>query len=78
MPVANVRLPLKVTEFVAVVLVIPTVAASTVLLNVVPPEFVMVIVPMSVPIAPNTVTCPTELIVMFDLAPLSVPVIDFT
>ena len=73
MPVVNVRLSLKVTVFVAVVLVIETVAAFTVLLNVVPPEFVIVKVPMSVPIAPETVTAPIVLIVILELEPFAVP-----
>ena len=84
MPVVNVRLPLKVTVFVAVVLVIATVAAFTVLPNVVPPEFVIVKVPMSVPIAFVKETAAAELIVIFDfpnnvpVVPPVVPLIDFT
>ena len=58
---------------VPVVLVNATVAASTVLLNVVPPEFVMVIVPMSVPIAPEAVTAPVVLIVILEAEPPAVP-----
>ena len=46
---------------VPVVLVNATVAAFTVLLNVVPPEFVMVIVPILVPTAPVTETVPSVL-----------------
>ena len=58
MPVVAVRLPLKVTALLAVVLVMATVAASTVPLKVVPPELVMVMVPIRVPTAPLTVTAP--------------------
>lgn len=58
MPVVKVRLPVKVTALFAVVLVIATVAASTVLLKVVPPELVIVMVPIRVPTAPLTVTAP--------------------
>ena len=67
-----------------VVLVSVTVVAATVLLKVVPPEFVIVMVPMSVPMAPITPTVPTELIVIFDLpsnapvVPPAVPDIDLT
>ena len=57
------RLPLKLTALPTLVLVIVTVAASTVLLKVVPPELVMVIVPISVPTVPLTVTAPVVLIV---------------
>jgi hypothetical protein len=42
--------------------------------NVVPPEFVTVSVPMSVPIAPLTVTAPVTLNVRFDAVPEAVPV----
>ena len=68
-------MPLKLTVLPTVVLVIATVAALTVLLKVVPPEFVIVIVPMSVPTAP-TVTAPVVLIVKFDALPPAVPVTD--
>lgn len=57
-PVVAVRLPLKVTVLLAVVLVMATVAALTVLLKVVPPELVIVMVPTFVPTAPLTVTAP--------------------
>ena len=58
---------------VPVVLVNATVAAFTVLLNVVPPEFVIVRVPMSVPTAPETVTAPVVLIVKLEAEPLATP-----
>ncbi|BEI37595.1 hypothetical protein PHIN7_13190 [Polynucleobacter sp. HIN7] len=61
-PVVRVRLSLKVMVFVAVVLVMASEAALTVPLKVVPPELVMVRVPMSVPIVVVTPTVPTELI----------------
>ena len=59
-----------------VVLVKVTVVASTVLLKVVPPELVMVSVPISVPMAPLTVTAPVVLIVMLDEEPPVVPLIE--
>ena len=59
--------------FVAVVLVIATVATLTAPPNVVPPELVIVKVPMSVPIAPEAVTAPVVLIVTLDAEPLAVP-----
>ena len=73
MPVPKVRLPLKATVLFALVLVMATVAASTVLLKVVPPELVMVMVPISVPTAPLTVTAPVVLMVRFDVVPPAVP-----
>jgi len=84
MPLVNVKLSAKVTALPAVVLVIATVTADTVLLKVVPPELVTVMVPMSVPIAPRILTAPTELMTIFDLpnkvpiVPPAVPEIDFT
>ena len=62
-PEVRFRLPLKVTALFRLVLVMATVAASTVLLKVVPPELVIVIVPTSVPTAPLIVTAPVVLIV---------------
>ena len=56
-----VNAPLNAT--VPVVFVNVTVVALTAPLNVVPPEFVIVRVPMSVPIAPEMVTVPAVLIV---------------
>ena len=57
--VVKFRLPSNLT--VPVVLVMVVVAAATVLWKVVPPELVMVSVPMSVPTAPATVTAPVVL-----------------
>jgi hypothetical protein len=57
-PVVRVRLSLKVIVFVAVVLVIASEAAPTAPVKVVPPELVMVSVPISVPIVLETVTAP--------------------
>ena len=74
MSVVAVTAPLKV--IVPVVLVKVTVEAETVLLNVVPPELVIVMVPISVPMAPLTVTAPVVLMVRFELVPLAVPVTD--
>ena len=62
-PLESVRLLLKVTVLPTVEALIMRLAASTVLLKVVPPELVMVIVPISVPTAPLTVTAPVVLIV---------------
>ena len=82
MSVAAVTAPLKVIA--PVVLLKVTVLASTVLLKVVPPELVMVNVPMSVPTAPRRLTVPTELITILDLpnnvpvVPPAVPEIDLT
>ena len=75
-PVVRVRLSLKVIVFVAVVLVIASEAASTVPVKVVPPELVMVSVPISVPIVLETVTAPVVLIVRFDTAFRAVPIIE--
>jgi len=60
--VVAVRAPLKV--IVPVVLVSVTVAASTAPPKVVPPELVMVRVPISVPMVVVTPTVPTELMTM--------------
>ena len=61
----------------AAVLLLNTIeAASTVLEKVVPPDWVMVTVPISVPTAPLIVTAPMVLIVRFELVPLAVPVTD--
>ena len=57
-----VRAPLN--AIVPVVLVRVTVAASTAPPKVVPPELVMVRVPISLPIVVVTPTVPTELITM--------------
>ena len=57
-----VRAPLK--AIVPVVLVSVTVAASTAPPKVVPPELVMVRVPISVPMVVVTPTVPTELMTM--------------
>ena len=75
-PDVTVRLPLKLILVVLVVSAKATVAALTVLLKVMPPELVMVRVPISVPIAPPTVTAPVVLIVKFDADPPSIPLID--
>ena len=72
-PVVKLKSPLKVTALFSVVLVIATVAALTAPVNVVPPELVIVKVPMSVPIAPEAVTAPVVLIVMLEAEPLAVP-----
>ena len=56
--------------------VIVTVAALTAPLNVVPPDCVIVKVPMSVPTAPATVTDPNVLRVRLLANPAAVPVID--
>ena len=56
-----------------VVFVNVTVVALTAPLNVVPPELVIVKVPMSVPIAPEAVTAPVVLIVMLEAEPLATP-----
>ena len=61
-----------------VVFVNVTVVALTAPLNVVPPEFVIVKVPMSVPILELNVTPATELMVIFDDEPEAVPVTEFT
>ena len=80
----SVRFPLKVTALLAVVVVIASVAASTVPLKVVPPELLIVIVPMSVPTLPSTRTVPTESITTLDLPErtpavlVAVPEIDLT
>ena len=61
-----------------VVFVRATVVAPTVPSKVVPPELVMVMVPISVPMAPRTRTVPTELIVIFDLPerlPVVIPIV---
>ena len=47
--------------------------APTAPLNVVPPEFVIVKVPISVPIAPEAVTAPVVLIVILEAEPPAVP-----
>ena len=52
-------------------LVVPTAPAKSI-----PPELVTVNVPISVPIAPLTVTAAVVLIVRFDLGPLATPLID--
>ena len=49
-------------------LAVPTAPAKSI-----PPEFVTVNVPISVPIAPLTVTADVVLIVKFDLGPLATP-----
>ena len=56
-----------------VVFVNVTVVALTAPLNVVPPEFVIVKVPMSVPIAPETVTAPAVFSVRLEALPLATP-----
>ena len=53
-----------------------TVLAVTVLWKAIPPDWVMVIVPMSVPTAPAAVTAPVVLRVRSLTAPAAVPVID--
>jgi len=70
--VVAVKAPEKV--MVPVVLVNVTVAASTVLENVVPPDLVTVTVPISVPTAPLTVTAPVVLIVKLETEFNAVPV----
>ena len=69
--VVAVSAPLK--AIVPVVLLRVTVVAATVLEKVVPPELVMVRVPISVPTAPLTETAPAELMVRLDDVPLGVP-----
>ena len=69
--VLAVNAPLK--AIVPAVLVSDTVAASTVLLKVVPPELVSVSVPMSVPTAPVTLTAAVVFSVRFDAVPPAVP-----
>ena len=71
--VGAVTAPLKVIP--AELAVSVSVVASTVLLNVVPPLLVTVSVPMSVPMAPETVTAPVVFKVRFDEVPAAVPVI---
>ena len=61
-----------------VVLVNVTVVAFTAPLNVVPPEFVIVKVPMSVPMLELNVTPATESMVIFDCVPEAVPATEFT
>ena len=53
-----------------------TVLAVTVLWKATPPDWVMMMVPMSVPTAPVTVTAPVVLRVRLLTAPAAVPVID--
>ena len=60
----------------AVLLLNVTVAALTVLLNVVPPDWVMVTVPISVPTAPPMVAVPVVLIVILEAVLPAVPVTD--
>ena len=55
-----------VNVIVPVVLVRVTVVATVVLWNVTPPDLVIVIVPILVPTAPDTVTAPVVLMVRFD------------
>ncbi|CAM3792469.1 hypothetical protein POBR111598_09905 [Polynucleobacter brandtiae] len=59
-----------------VVFVIAKVAALTAPLKVVPPELVMVRVPMSVPMVLETLTTPVVLIVRFDTPLFAVPATD--
>jgi len=66
-----VTLPVKRT--VPVVLVNVTVATATVEENVVPPEFVMVSTPISVPTAPDTDTVEAELMVRSEAVEPNVP-----
>jgi hypothetical protein len=70
--VVAVKAPLNV--IVPVVAVNVTVAALTVLENVVPPDLVTVTVPISVPTAPLTVTAPVVLIVKLEVGLPAVPV----
>ena len=67
-------MPLNVILEAAVLSLKVIVAALTVLENVVPPDRVIVTVPMSVPTAPLTVTAPVVLIVKLEAVPLAVPV----
>ncbi len=76
MPVVRVKLPPKVTVLLAVVLVITSDATLTAPLKVVPPELVIVTVPISVPMVLETVTAPVVLIVRFDTVLPAVPAID--
>ena len=72
--VVAVSAPLKVIAPVVSVRV--TVTAPTAPVKVVPPELVMVSVPISVPIVLETVTAPVVLIVRFDTAFRAVPIIE--
>ena len=74
-PVVTVTLSLKAMLAASVVSVKVTVAALTVLLNVVPPDWVIVTIPISVPIASLTVTTPVLLIIKLETVPPEVPVI---
>lgn len=76
MPVVRVKLPLKVTVLLAVVLVMVSDATLMAPLKVVPPELVIVTVPISVPMVLETVTAPVVLIIRFEVVPSAVPVID--
>ena len=76
MPVVRVRLPLKVTVFVAVVLVMTSDAALTAPVKVTPPEFVIVTVPISVAIVVVIPTVLFELITTCDAVPLAVPAME--
>ena len=71
--VLNVVLPWK--AIVPVVFVSVAVVASTVDWKVVPPDWVTVKVPISVPTAPPMVTTPVVLIVKFEAVPEAVPLI---
>ena len=75
-PVFTVRFPWKATSAPAVESLIVTVLAVTVLWKATPPDWVMVMVPMSVPTAPATVTAPVVLRVRSLTAPAAVPVIN--
>ena len=70
--VVAVRAPWK--AIVPEVSVSVTVAASTVLPKVVPPDWVISTVPISVPTAPLTVTAPVVLMVRLEDTPPAVPV----
>ena len=70
------RLPVKVMLAASAVSVSVTVAASTVLEKVVPPDWVRVTVPISVPTAPLIVAAPVVWMVRLEVEPLSVPVTD--
>jgi len=70
--VVTVKLPLN--AIVPVVSVSVTVTAATVSANVVPPDWVSVTTPISVPTASATFTNPEVLIVRLETAPEAVPV----
>ena len=73
MPVPTVKLPLNSTVWLSAVSVIVTVSAATVPWKSVPPDCVIVTVPMSVPTASATVTTPVVFTVKLESEPLATP-----